>query len=91
MCAFIDCEVQVLASLRYIRLPMKKLTERTLIYPRYGDVAKLAKDYLDCSDELLQKLRDEAMASFARIDKKIWYLKSSIDECLYKRMIAAVD
>lgn len=42
--------------------------------------AREAKMYLDCEDEYLQKLRDEAKVSFMRDGNKIWYVLSSIDK-----------
>ncbi|MBR5147758.1 MAG: DNA-binding protein [Bacteroidaceae bacterium] len=47
------------------------------------------KAYLDCADEYLKKLRDNALVTFARDGKMIWYLKSSIDEYLQKHAISA--
>lgn len=48
-----------------------------------------AKVYLDCEDEYLKKLRDNANVTFARDGKKIMYLKSSIDEYLVSISIRA--
>ena len=43
--------------------------------------------YLDCSDNFLQKLRDEAMISFSRIGNKYFYDLKSIDRLLIKNKV----
>ena len=46
-----------------------------------------AKKYLGCSDELLQKLRNEAQVTFARYGTKMyWYELSSIDRFLQRHV-----
>lgn len=42
-----------------------------------------AKNYLGCSDDFLQKLRDEAQVTFARYGNKMyWYELASIEKFL---------
>jgi hypothetical protein len=48
-----------------------------------------AKEYLDCADDYLQKLRDNASITFARDGKMIWYHKESIDAYLMSIAIQA--
>ncbi len=43
--------------------------------------------YLDCSDDYLQKLRDEASISFSRIGNKYWYDLRSIDLLIRKNIV----
>lgn len=47
-----------------------------------------AKAYLGCSDDFLQKLRDEALISFSRFGNKMyWYDVNSINKFLEKNRI----
>lgn len=45
------------------------------------------KAYLDCSDDYVQKLRDEARISFSRIGNKYWYDLRSIDLLIRKNKV----
>lgn len=45
------------------------------------------KRYLDCSDNYLQKLREEAQVSFSRYGGKFWYELSSIDRFIQKHRV----
>lgn len=49
--------------------------------------AREAKAYLDCSDEVLKGLRDDAQVSFSRIGSKIYYNLNSIDKLLNKNKV----
>lgn len=49
--------------------------------------AREAKAYLDCSDDFLQKLRDEAQLSFSKIGGKYFYELKSIERLLIKNKI----
>ena len=49
--------------------------------------AREAKAYLDCSDDFLQMLRDEARVSFSRVGGKYFYNLESIDRLLIKNKI----
>lgn len=47
-----------------------------------------AKSYLDCSDEFLQKLRDNALISFSRFGRNMfWYDLASIDKFLQRNKV----
>lgn len=47
-----------------------------------------AKKYLGCSDDLLEKLRNECQVTFARYGgRTYWYELSSIDRFLEKHII----
>ena len=47
-----------------------------------------AKKYLDCSDDFLQKLRDNALISFSRFGRNMfWYDLASIDRFLQKNKV----
>lgn len=47
-----------------------------------------AKKYLGCSDEFLQKLRDNALIGFSRFGHKMyWYELSSIKKFLLKHKV----
>lgn len=49
--------------------------------------AREARAYLDCSDDFLQMLRDEARVSFSRVGGKYFYNLESIDRLLIKNKI----
>jgi hypothetical protein len=49
--------------------------------------AREARAYLDCSDDFLQTLRDEARVSFSRVGGKYFYNLESIDRLLIKNKI----
>lgn len=46
-----------------------------------------AKAYLDCSDDFLQMLRDEAKISFSRVGGKYFYNLESIERLILKNKI----
>lgn len=46
-----------------------------------------AKKYLDCSDEFLKKLRDNALVGFSNYKQKYWYELASIRKFLLKRKV----
>lgn len=46
-----------------------------------------AKTYLDCSDNFLQKLREEAQISFSRFGGKFWYELNSIEKFIQKHKV----
>lgn len=45
------------------------------------------KEYLDCSDDFLQKLRDDAQLSFSQIRGKYYYSIESINKMMIKNKI----
>lgn len=45
------------------------------------------KRYLDCSDNFLQKLREEAQISFSRFGGKFWYELESIEKFIQKHKV----
>lgn len=50
--------------------------------------ASEAKSYLDCSDNFLQKLRDNALISFSRFGRNMfWYELASIEKFLQKNKV----
>lgn len=49
--------------------------------------AREAKAYLDCSDDFLQTLRDEAAISFSRIGGKYFYNLASIEKLILKNKV----
>lgn len=46
-----------------------------------------AKAYLGCSDDFLERLRNEAQVSFSRFGKMIWYDINSIDRFLNRNKV----
>ena len=46
-----------------------------------------AKAYLDCSDDYLQTLRDQAAVSFSKVGGKYFYSKLSIDRLILKHKV----
>lgn len=74
----------------------KKSTERIIGKMKHGKIepirkiwlsAREAKAYLDCSDDFLQMLRDEAKISFSRIGGKYFYNLESIERLILKNKI----
>ncbi len=46
-----------------------------------------AKAYLGCSDDFLERLRNEAQVSFSQFGKMIWYDLQSINRFLAKNRV----
>lgn len=74
----------------------KKSTERIIGKMKQGKIepirkiwlsAREAKAYLDCSDDFLQMLRDEAKISFSRVGGKYFYNLESIERLILKNKI----
>ena len=66
---------------------MKKYTGRIKEVEKVWLSSREVRAYLDCSDDYLQKLRDEASISFSRIGNKYWYDLRSIDLLLRKNIV----
>ncbi|MBD5584856.1 MAG: helix-turn-helix domain-containing protein [Clostridia bacterium] len=50
--------------------------------------ASEAKSYLDCSDDFLRNLRDNALISFSRFGRNMfWYDLASIDRFILKNKV----
>ena len=45
------------------------------------------RKYLDCSDDFIEDLRNQAQLEFFRIGKKIWYLKKDVDNLIIKNRV----
>lgn len=46
-----------------------------------------ARAYLDCSDDFLQSLRDEAQISFSRVRNKYYYELKSLERLIIKNKV----
>ncbi len=66
---------------------MKKYTGRIKEVEKVWLSSREVRAYLDCSDDYLQKLRDEASISFSRIGNKYWYDLRSIDLLIRKNIV----
>ena len=66
---------------------MKKYTGRIKEVEKVWLSSREVRAYLDCSDDYLQKLRDEANISFSRIGNKYWYDLRSIDLLIRKNIV----
>ena len=66
---------------------MKKYTGRIKEVEKIWLSSREVRAYLDCSDDYLQKLRDEASISFSRIGNKYWYDLRSIDLLIRKNIV----
>ena len=65
---------------------MRKTAMVVPVEKTYLSTAELKK-YLDCSDEFVEKLRNEAKLSFFRMGNKIWYLKNEVDKIILKHKV----
>lgn len=65
---------------------MRKTAMVVPVEKTYLSTAELKK-YLDCSDEFVEKLRNEAKLSFFRMGNKIWYLKNEVDKIIQKHRV----
>lgn len=68
---------------------MQKLrkTGKVEIVPKIWLSAREAKAYLDCSDEYLKKLRDNALIIFSHAENKFYYKVDSINQFLNKNRV----
>lgn len=57
------------------------------IVPKIWLSAREAKAYLDCSDEYLKKLRDNALVIFSHAENKFYYQVDSINKFLTKNRV----
>lgn len=64
----------------------KKIVEIARIEKKWLSSSE-TKRYLDCSDNFLQKLREEAQLSFSCFGGKYWYELSSIDKFIQKHKV----
>lgn len=74
----------------------KESTGRTLSTMKQGKVEPIhktwlssreAKAYLDCSDDFLQMLRNDAAISFSKIGGKFFYNLQSIERLIIKNKV----
>lgn len=49
--------------------------------------AREAKAYLDCSDDFLQSLRDQAKISFSVVGRKFYYDVRSLEKLILKNRV----
>lgn len=66
---------------------MKKQIGKVVPVQKVWLSSREARAYLDCSDDFLQKLRDEALISFSRIGNKFLYNLQSIDRLIIKNKV----
>lgn len=68
-------------------MPKRRITPQVEPMQKKWLSAKEAKEYFGCKDDFLQRLRDEALVSFSRFGKMIWYELASIERFLEQHRV----
>lgn len=65
----------------------RRRTGRIEPVPKLWLSSREARAYLDCSDDFLQSLRDEAQISFSKVRNKYYYEVKSIERLILKNKV----